>query len=154
MSKLEKVRVSDKYELVTVDNCANGFYANRHGEEWKDLTGDNLTLACFYKIQELEKERENLISAMGIETGECEHLIKENEELRSIITKTLWMARRYADGRSTYAPHDVNMAIDLALSLGIELDGPIDKPYAEDGMFGEWNPETQRFKEEADDSKE
>lgn len=75
----------------------------------------------------------------------CEAVGEENLKLRRIIQETLWMARRYADGRSTYAPGLVNENIMAALKLGIDLDGPTDPPYAKDGMFGEWNPETKRF---------
>ena len=33
------------------------------------------------------------------------------EKLEEIIRNTLWMARRYADQRSTYAPSVVNISI-------------------------------------------
>jgi hypothetical protein len=67
------------------------------------------------------------------------------EKLEHIITHTLWMDRRYADGRSTYAPGMVNEAIDMALELGLDLGGPVEETYAEDGMFGTWNPVTKNF---------
>ena len=70
------------------------------------------------------------------------------DNLEYIIRETLWMARRYADGRSTYAPTTVNECIDLALKLGIDLSGPPEEMYAKDGMFGEWNPKLQRFEKE------
>lgn len=79
----------------------------------------------------------------------CEPVGEENQKLRHIIQETLWMARRYADGRCTYAPGTVNECIMMAQELGIDLgDGPIDPPYAKDGDLGEWNPETQRFEKE------
>lgn len=87
----------------------------------------------------------------GNRFGELEQLYKlaeENEKLRNIIQETLWMARRYADGRSTYAPSMVNENIMKAYELGIELDGPIEPDFAKDGMFGEWNPETRSFSNE------
>lgn len=40
----------------------------------------------------------------------------ENSVLRDILKDTLWMARRYAHGRSTYSPMLVNQAIDRALA--------------------------------------
>lgn len=75
-------------------------------------------------------------------------LKEENKQLRKIIAETIWMARRYADKRSTMAPKTLNECLDLALNLGIKIDSdPTMKGfYAEDGMFGEWNPETRNFK--------
>ena len=72
----------------------------------------------------------------------------ENHELRKIVKNTIWMARRYADDRSTYAPGIVNEAIDYALSIGIEVnpDETLDRRiYARDGMFGDWSPHARRF---------
>lgn len=57
------------------------------------------------------------------------------------IRDIIWMARRYADGRSTYAPSMFNDAYDV---LRNELEDTIDKavdavvptfPYAQDGQF-------------------
>lgn len=56
--------------------------------------------------------------------------------LEYIIRETLWMARRYATGRSTFAPGTLNECVKLS------RDGAENTLYAADGMFGEWNPET------------
>jgi len=79
-----------------------------------------------------------------------EELERENHALRHIVRETIWMARRYADGRSTYAPSMVNEAITEALRLGIQVDpdGATEKIYADDGMFGAWDPERGRFVKE------
>ncbi len=59
--------------------------------------------------------------------------------LRTIIQETLWMARRYADGRCTYAPSTVNEAIDAALALGLHITTDADGTmYAKDGQLGQW----------------
>lgn len=73
-------------------------------------------------------------------------------QLEYIIIETLWMARRYANNRRTFAPSTVNECIDLALKLGLNIktdtvDGI--EMYAKDGDFGEWQPDQQRFKKEA-----
>jgi hypothetical protein len=89
-----------------------------------------------------------------VKAKSMQELEQENYILRSIIKDTLWMARRYADGRSTYAPSAVNMAIEKAKQLGItigtdtSLDGLDGEPrlYCKDGMFGCWDPDSQRFK--------
>ena len=46
---------------------------------------------------------------------------KENEILRQIIIDTIWMARRYADGRFTYAPSMVNDALDMCKEMGLDI---------------------------------
>lgn len=48
-------------------------------------------------------------------------LMAENQSLIKIIEDIWWMARRYADGRSTYAPGMYNDAIRVARNLGIYL---------------------------------
>jgi hypothetical protein len=45
----------------------------------------------------------------------------ENDILKKIIIDTILMARRYADGRKTYAVEMVNNSIDLAIGLGIDI---------------------------------
>lgn len=70
------------------------------------------------------------------------------DNLEYIIQETLWMARRYADGRSTYAPGTVNKCIDKALEIGIDLSGPPEEMYASDGMFGKWNSELKMFEKD------
>lgn len=69
--------------------------------------------------------------------------------LEYIVKETLWMARRYADGRRTYAPGMVNLAIQSAHELGLRID---DDPamggtgrYARDPSFGEWDESTGNF---------
>lgn len=72
--------------------------------------------------------------------------MSEKELMKKIIRDTLWMARRYANGRQTYAAGMVNGAIDAALSLGIEVEpDSVFGMYANDGTFGMWNPELKRF---------
>jgi hypothetical protein len=79
------------------------------------------------------------------------HKIKqENDVMRYIIRETMWMARRYAHKRSTFAPGSVNECIMLAESIGIniEVDGAENIMYAEDGMLGKWNPDKECFEGE------
>jgi hypothetical protein len=63
------------------------------------------------------------------------------KKLEEMLIKVLWMARRYADGRCTYAPSDVNQVIDEALNMGLKIDKDptLDDPmYARDGQLGQW----------------
>jgi hypothetical protein len=47
------VSVADgKYTVILPSG--GGLKALRYGEEWRDLTGDNLVLAMAYRIEELE----------------------------------------------------------------------------------------------------
>ena len=58
------------------------------------------------------------------------------EQLERIIIDIYWMARRYADGRRSYAVGMYNDAIDSAVKLGLPIkQDPIAKSYyAKDGM--------------------
>ena len=62
-------------------------------------------------------------------------LERENATLRHAFREIAWMARRYADGRMTYAASTYNDAVRAVLALGIELpvnaDGTV---WARDGM--------------------
>ena len=64
---------------------------------------------------------------------------KEREkELETIIRDIYWMARRYADGRHTYAPSMYNEAIYKAQELGLDLkpDSITGTLWATDGDYG------------------
>lgn len=78
------------------------------------------------------------------------------QELEKIIIDTIWMSRRYADGRRTYAVSMVNDAIDKCKELGIEIkkddtllsgneyasDGDLDSMKVTEGSFlGDLTPE-------------
>ncbi len=56
-------------------------------------------------------------------------------QLESIILDIYWMARRYADGRQTYAVSMYNDAIELAVKIGLPIkNDPIAGSYfAQDG---------------------
>jgi hypothetical protein len=43
-----------KYTVIQEDNPWI-FKALRNGEEWRDLTGDNLILAMLYRIEDMQK---------------------------------------------------------------------------------------------------
>lgn len=47
---------------------------------------------------------------------------ERERQLEQIIRKTFWMARRYANGRSTYAPAVVNQCLRDLADLGIDID--------------------------------
>jgi hypothetical protein len=49
-------------------------------------------------------------------------LEQENSKLRSIIWDTLWMARRYAHNRNTYAKDTIEDAVKRASYLGIDIE--------------------------------
>jgi hypothetical protein len=72
-------------------------------------------------------------------------LKKRIADLEDIVIETLWMARRYADGRSSYAPDTVNRAIDKAKELGIHRPITREPDYARDGDFGEWDSNARGF---------
>ena len=56
MSKESILLDNEKYEVIfdqTSGKCE--FHALRYGEEWRNLTGDNLVLCMFQRIQDLEE---------------------------------------------------------------------------------------------------
>lgn len=53
--------------------------------------------------------------------------------LEGVIRDIHWMARRYADGRKTYAPGMFNRAIERCLGVGLELDGKKEGLWAGEG---------------------
>lgn len=78
----------------------------------------------------------------------------ENEVLKDIVKNTLWMARRYADNRSSYAPAVFNFAVHDLDALGLahlHAGDPADngKRFADDGMFGKYDPVLKDFIKEA-----
>lgn len=42
-------------EYTVIHENGTNFHALRHGEQWRDLTGDNLVLALVSRIEQLEK---------------------------------------------------------------------------------------------------
>ena len=53
---MKSIKLYDgKYEVL-YQSKPHVFKVLRHGEEWRDLTGDNLVLQMFFRIQELEEE--------------------------------------------------------------------------------------------------
>lgn len=42
-------------EYTIIHENGTNFHALRHGEKWRDLTGDNLVLALVSRIEQLEK---------------------------------------------------------------------------------------------------
>ncbi len=101
-----------------------------------------------YKTLLKKKSKEFLYDEVLFQNDRAAKATDRIRKLEYIIRETLWMARRYADGRRTYAPGTVNEAIDLALELGIDIAGPTEPIYATDGDLGEWNPDTGKFEKE------
>lgn len=59
---------------------------------------------------------------------------QENETLRRIVRDLHWMARRYADGRRSYAASLLNEHVKALIALGVELNGADGTAWARDGM--------------------
>ena len=60
---------------------------------------------------------------------------KREKQLECIIVDISWMARRYADGRQSYAVGMYNDAIELAARLGVPIrsDPMVGSYFAQDG---------------------
>jgi hypothetical protein len=81
---------------------------------------------------------------------------KQIEVLKYALRETLWMARRYATLRSTYAPKMYNEvvhnldAVELGYLAPRDPIGEMDSEhpggrYAWDGMFGAWDESLRSF---------
>lgn len=66
-----------------------------------------------------------------INATQLEDLQDQLKTLRAVVLDTLWMARRYANRRRTYAPNTVNQALEKLERIGIEIDD--DNTLVEDG---------------------
>lgn len=70
---------------------------------------------------------------------------EEADFFKHIVHEILYMAARYADGRSTFTPLIVNQIIDKLKEKGYEKQLLNGIEYAKDGMFGTWDSEIQSF---------
>ena len=59
MDKLREVHLWDGKYTIQISDDMKVFKALRYGEEWQDLTGNNLIHALFTKVEELEEELRN-----------------------------------------------------------------------------------------------
>lgn len=83
----------------------------------------------------MKEERPHVLKALA-SIEKWTRMEAENKLLRQMFQSISWMARRYADGRRTYAVSMYNDAVKQALSLGIELNNSDGTIWAGDGDFG------------------
>ncbi|MEM4379909.1 MAG: hypothetical protein QXL01_04395 [Thermoplasmatales archaeon] len=104
---------------------------------------------------------EQLIKENTVLHSENARLYAECQVLKHYLEETIWMARRYAHNRSTFAPSTINQVIDGARKLGVRVEKDTfitfepagvqrssPKMYADDGILGSWNSEKQKFEDE------
>lgn len=87
---------------------------------------------------------------MGAEDykDKIKELQAQNRNLKEAVAEIWWMARRYADGRSTYAPHQFNSVTQWLRSCSLLTDTDNGELWASDGDLGRWDPETEKFEGE------
>ena len=73
---------------------------------------------------------------MMVDINDCQN----ERPLEKIIYDLHWMARRYADERSSYAPGLLNQHVKALISLGYILEEPL---YARDGMGRQYDGLTE-----------
>ena len=56
MSNKETLKINEKYTVVLDQDVNFKFYATRNGEQWRDLTGDNLILAMFQNLTTITQQ--------------------------------------------------------------------------------------------------
>jgi hypothetical protein len=62
---MNKIKIGADYEILYQSNPFV-FKALRHGEEWRNLTGDNLMLDMFFMIEQLQEENQKLKDRLQI----------------------------------------------------------------------------------------
>ena len=79
-----------------------------------------------------------LLAALRAQAERVRVLEGERDEARGVVRETLWMARRYADGRQTYAVGMFNDAAMLAVAGGYASGEPDGTMFARDGRMPEY----------------
>ena len=77
-------------------------------------------------------------NALSSERERAERAERERDEARGVVRDTLWMARRYADGRQSYAVGMYNDAAKIAEAGGYAKGEPDGTLYALDGLRPEY----------------
>lgn len=80
--------------------------------------------------------------------NDLQRLHREVCELKAAVDWIWWMARRYANGRSTYAPHQFNIVTQSLRQANLLTDTDNGEMWASDGDFGKWDPDTKQFEGE------
>lgn len=79
---VKTIELEDGKYTVSHDNGSD-FHALRHGEKWRDLTGDGLALAMVHKIDDCQEQAQrNLNRAIDAET----ELRKAKELFKELLT--------------------------------------------------------------------
>lgn len=104
-----EIKVGD---YTVIHENGTNFHALRHGEKWRDLTGDNLVLALVNRIEQLEKlwtEPSKEMVQAGL--AEVQHILDE------------WSLN------GTFIPDEVtdSMASDLAVFVLQAMAGKLPK---------------------------
>lgn len=79
-----------------------------------------------------------VLSALSSERERAKRAERERDEARGVVRDTLWMARRYADGRQSYAVGMYNDAAKIAEAGGYAKGEPDGTLYALDGLRPEY----------------
>ena len=99
-----------------------------------------------------EPTDDGLICAYFMGAEDYKDKIKElqtqNEHLKEAVAEIWWMARRYAEGRSTYAPHQFNIITQSLRESGLLDDTDNGELWASDGDLGKWDSEAKKFEGE------
>lgn len=87
----------------------------------------------------MKKSAHPPVVGKSIQKGASERRIfvgleRKVEILTAVVKEFHWRARRYADGRSTYATSSFNQAVRDVLQLGIKLHGNDRIIWARDGQ--------------------
>jgi len=83
---MEDIRVADgKYTICLPTEQGETLRALRYGEEWRDLTGDNMVMALASELSEARKEIERLRRDANAADARAGHLREQLEDLQRCV---------------------------------------------------------------------
>jgi hypothetical protein len=112
----ESIKVGDNaYEVILDDTPGKPFVfkALRHGAEWVDLIGDNLSLAMFYRIRELEEQQNKALISKRALDRLCELSMTTVEQAEDYIKSIDEKLKRIEDGEDIYMYGMYDSVLDI-----------------------------------------
>jgi hypothetical protein len=100
---------------------------NQWGDEGVEYVRATEIEALRRENQELRADCQRKDKLLTAAVDDYNDALRERDEARQIVRDIHWMARRYADGRNTYAPTMFNDAVKIAFCAGW-LNAPDDEP--------------------------
>lgn len=80
---MSKIKIGTDYEII-YESKPFVFKALRHGEEWRNLTGDNLILQMLFTIEDLQEENEKFRKRLEISPQGDDKIDELEESIKNL----------------------------------------------------------------------